>query len=83
MNTSGIYLKIKVTPKASKNELVGWEGDRLKIRLKAVPEKGEANDVLIAFLAEEFKWPKSKIFIVSGKTSRLKRLFFEGKAKLF
>lgn len=59
-------------PKASKSEIVGWEGDLLKVRLKAVPEKGEANEELIRLLSSEFKIAKSLITIVRGHTSREK-----------
>lgn len=65
-------IKVKVIPKASRSEIVGWEGDALKIRLKAVPEKGEANEELIRFLSRELKIAKSLITIVRGHTSREK-----------
>ena len=67
-------ITIKVIPKAHRSEIVGWEGDVLKIRLKAVPEKGEANDELIAFLADHFKMSKSQVVIVRGHQSRLKHV---------
>ena len=44
----------------------------IKIRIKAVPEKGRANAELIKFLSDELSIPKDKIFIISGKTSQLK-----------
>jgi uncharacterized protein YggU (UPF0235/DUF167 family) len=47
-------------------------GDRLKIRLAAPPEKGEANRELIAFLARELKLPKSSIKLTLGFQSRAK-----------
>ncbi|MDP1607857.1 MAG: DUF167 domain-containing protein [Chlamydiales bacterium] len=67
-------LSVKVTPKSSKNEIVGWENDELKIRLRAVPEKGKANELLIEFLAKTLHIAKSQIILVSGSTSRHKRL---------
>lgn len=70
-------LVVKVTPKASRSEVVSWNGEVLKVRLKAVPEKGEANDELIRFLAEEFKVAKSLITIVRGHTSREKTVHIE------
>lgn len=71
-------LTIKIIPKASKNKIVGWENDILKIRIQAVPEKGEANNELIAFLSKILEIPKSHLALVSGKTSRQKKLKFEG-----
>ena len=74
----GALLPVKVVPKASKNAIVGWENGELKVRLNAVPEKGEANGELIAFLAKSWKIPKSTISIHSGETSRHKKLLFRG-----
>lgn len=69
---------VKVTPKASKNEIIGWEGDLLKIRLTAAPEKGKANDSLIALLSKKLKIAKSRIHILKGETSRQKLVEIEG-----
>lgn len=68
------FLLIKVIPKASKSEIVGWQQDRLKIRLKALPEKGAANEELIRFLAEVLEIAKSQIELVSGESGRNKRI---------
>lgn len=71
-------LLIKVVPNAHKTEIVGWEGDKLKVRVAAPPEKGEANQELIAFLSKQFKIPKSHIEIESGTSSRIKRVSILG-----
>ena len=71
-------LHVKVTPKASKNEIIGWEGDQLKVRLTAAPEKGKANHSLIALLSKTLKIAKSRIHILKGETSRLKIVEIEG-----
>lgn len=44
----------------------------IKIRIKAVPEKGKANVELIRFLSRELNVPKENISILSGKTDHLK-----------
>ena len=73
-----MYLRIKVIPKSSKNEISeiikDEEGQTIKIRIKAAPEKGKANKELIKFLSKEFSIPKQNIEIISGKTSQLKLL---------
>lgn len=74
----GIYLLVKIIPKASKSEVVGWENERLKIRLSALPEKGLANAELIKFLAGRLSIPKLQIQLVQGETSRLKRILIKG-----
>lgn len=70
----GILIPIKVTPKASKNAIVGWENGELKIRIAAIPAKGNANQELIAFLAKELQTNKSNIQLISGESSRHKRV---------
>lgn len=74
----GILLKVKVVPKGSRNEIIGWEGDELRIRIAAPPEKGEANAKLIQFLADFFSIGKSKIILLDGLKSRHKVLCFSG-----
>lgn len=68
-----MILPIKVIPRAKKTEFVGRMGDEtLKIRLKAVPEKGRANEELISFLAESLHLSKEDIEIASGFTDARK-----------
>ena len=63
---------IKVIPKSSKNEIVGESKNYLKIKLRAVPEKGKANTKLIKLLAKHFKTTKSNINIIKGETNKNK-----------
>lgn len=78
MAESSCELVVKVIPKASKSELVGWENEALKIRLKAVPEKGAANEELIRFIAKTLDLAKSQVKLVAGEKSRQKRLKISG-----
>lgn len=86
--SKGLVLPVKIAPKAAHHQICGWEGEELKIRLRAVPEKGKANEALIAFLAEQLNLSLSQIQIISGETSRHKRLLIthlslkEGEARL-
>ena len=73
-----MLVTVKVIPRAHKNAIVSYENKILKIRLHAVPEKGQANEELIDFLADEFGLPKSSITIVRGHHSRTKHLNIEG-----
>lgn len=75
---NGIVIPIKVVPKAHRSEIVGWENDLLKVRLAAVPEKGEANDELIRLLSKELGVSKSQITLTHGHTSRQKRVCIAG-----
>ena len=74
----GVILPVKVVPRASQNAIAGWENDELKVRLNALPEKGKANEELVAFLAKAWKLPKSAFSILSGETSRHKKILIRG-----
>lgn len=73
-----VRLAVKVIPRASKNQLVGWINGELKVKLKSIPEKGRANKELIDFLAKVLDLSKSQIHLTSGQTSQHKELQFEG-----
>ena len=74
----GVQLALKVTPRSGKNIVVGFEGEYLKVRLKAIPEKGNANQALIELLADFFCVAPSKITLIAGQTSRFKRAIISG-----
>ncbi len=67
-------LKVFVQPRASRNAIVGWQGDELKIALTAPPVDGAANAALITFAAEALNLKKRQITLHSGETSRHKVL---------
>lgn len=77
----GVILKLHIQPKASKSEVVGLHGDRLKVRLKAPPVDGKANEELVRFLSELLGVPKSNIEILSGLTGRQKTVKIIGVTK--
>jgi uncharacterized protein (TIGR00251 family) len=60
------HLSLKVVPGSSRDEVVGWLGDSLKVKVKAPPEKGRANESVIALLAEHLGIDTSCISVVSG-----------------
>lgn len=67
-------LKIKVSPKASRNTLLGWHAGALKIAVTAPPDKGKANTAVIRLLAKELGIPARDIDIRSGHTHPHKTL---------
>ncbi len=71
---------VRVIPRAGRTGVAGTRGDALLVRLAAAPVDGAANDGLIACLAEVFDRPKRDITIVSGHTSRDKRIAVAGLA---
>ena len=67
----GSALAVRVTPRASRNEIVGLlEDGTIKVRIAAPPSDNEANETLITFLAEVLGVPTSRLDIVAGLTGR-------------
>ena len=68
-------LRVKVIPKSSRTELVGVLPDGTwRVKVAAAPEKGKANRALCEFIAERLGVAKSKVRIMAGETSQLKRI---------
>src|SRR5690606_32249710 len=65
-------LSVKVVPRASRDEIVGWLGDKLKIKIAAPPQDGRANDALEAFLAKALGLPRRAVRIAAGHGSTSK-----------
>ncbi len=75
---NGSLLLLYIQPGASKSEVAGLHGDRLKIRIKAPPVEGEANRELISFISSELGISSSKVHLVRGEASRQKDILIEG-----
>ncbi len=65
----GYVLLVHVAPNASRTEVAGLHGHRLKVRVAAPPEKGAANEKLLAFLAKRLGVPKKALYL-RGTQSR-------------
>ena len=63
-------LRLRVSPGAPRAEVVGRHGDAWKIRVPAPPERGRANDQVVALLAETLDVARTDITLVSGLGSR-------------
>ncbi len=67
----GSALAVRVTPRASRNEIVELlEDGTIKVRIAAPPSDNEANETLIDFLSEVLGVPKSRLDIVAGVSGR-------------
>lgn len=70
---TGVAVAIRVTTRAAKNELVEIQDDgTIKIRIKAAPVDGKANQMIIEFLSDLLDVPKSNVEIVAGLSSKNK-----------
>lgn len=65
---------IKAVPGASRDQLAGALGDRLKVRISAPPEGGKANKAICALIANTLGVSKSSVEIISGHTNPEKRV---------
>ena len=77
-----LILRIKVQPKASKDEIAEILGQHLKIRITAAPVDGKANQHLITFLAKKFGVSKANIELLSGNTGREIRVLIKSPVHL-
>ena len=76
------HISVRLSPGASADRLDGWGEDAegravLKIRVRARPVEGEANEALIKLLARALGVPKSAVSIQRGSQSRTKILVIE------
>ena len=67
----GSALAVRITPRATRNEIVEVLDDgTIKVRIAAPPADNEANETLIEYLSEILGVPKSKLDIVAGAAGR-------------
>ncbi len=64
-----ILLRVKAVPGASRDQVAGALGDRLKIRISAPPEGGKANAAIIRLLAKSLGVKRADVALVSGQSN--------------
>lgn len=70
-----VTLAVRVTPRADRNSVVGVRSDGVVlVRVTAAPTDGQANKAVVETLAEALKLKKNQVSLVSGETSRDKRI---------
>jgi len=79
----GIALTVRLTPKGGRDSIDGVEQladgrSVLKVRVRAAPTEGEANDALCRLLAKALGVPPRDVALAAGATSRIKRLTISG-----
>ncbi|UOQ97208.1 DUF167 domain-containing protein [Hymenobacter sp. 5317J-9] len=73
-----MILHLRAKPNARQNQLLRAADGSLTVRLQAPPQDGQANAVLLAFLAATFGVPKSRVTLLSGHTAPFKKVEIEG-----
>ena len=71
-------LKVRLTPRGSKNEILGWDGDTLRVKVMAPPVEGAANKACVELIAQRLGIKRSLVTIISGEKSRNKTLRLDG-----
>lgn len=69
-----LRLSLLVAPRSSKNAVAGVHAQALKVKLTAPPVDGKANQAALRFLSKTLGVPRSDLELVSGQTSRRKRI---------
>lgn len=72
---------VRVTPRAVRDEVVGWRDAELGLRLRAPPVEGRANEALRRLLAQHFSLRLEDVQLVSGATARVKGVRLVGLAE--
>jgi len=67
-------LAVHVTPKSGKDEIAGWRGDELQVRVTVPPEGGKANQAVCRLIAHALGVPKSHVRVARGESSRHKSI---------
>ena len=84
MSAGGLRLRVRLTPKSSRDAVEGLEtvpeGPAIKARVRAVPGDGKANTAVAVLIADWLGLPKGQVTVVAGYKSRIKTLHIEGAA---
>lgn len=69
-----MILTVHVKPNARTNEIISWlDETTVKLAVTAAPEKGKANEAVIALLSKTLGAPKTSIELIRGATARMKQ----------
>jgi uncharacterized protein (TIGR00251 family) len=71
-------LAVQITANAPRNQIVGWLGDRLKVKVKAPAVEGKANAELLRFLSEKLDVRLGCLQILKGETAKFKLISIQG-----
>lgn len=69
-----LYVDLLVQTYSSHDEIVGINGNRLKVRLASTPVAGKANEHLLKLMAEYFGVPQNRVHLTKGHQSRMKQI---------
>ena len=67
-----------MTPRSGRDEVAGWQDGELRVRVRAAPVEGQANEAVCRLVAKQAGVPYSAVEVVRGGTARVKTLRIEG-----
>ena len=73
-----VRLDVRLTPRASRDAIVGFEGETLRVRVSAPPVEGRANRALERLLAKRLRLSRGAVRVVTGQASRSKVVAVDG-----
>lgn len=77
-HADGVYLQVKLQPRASEDAIAEPLGNELKIKVTAPPVDAAANEALLRLLADKLRCPRGAVQLVRGQTSRHKVVLLRG-----
>ncbi|MDP2182504.1 MAG: DUF167 domain-containing protein [Actinomycetota bacterium] len=76
-----VRISVHVTPKSGRDEIAGWRGGELSVRVTVAPEGGKANAATCRVVAGALGVPKGTVTVVRGESSRHKQVEITGLAE--
>lgn len=77
-HSHGVVIRVKARPGARRNGFAGLHDGALRVDVTAAPEKGKANEAIVALLAEALGVAKSAIELISSPANPQKRFLVAG-----
>ena len=74
----GTVFCVKLVPNSSHNKIVDFTDEYVRIKISSPPVENKANKELISFCSNIFDVNKSKLEIISGEKSKLKKILIKG-----
>jgi len=71
-------LRVRLTPRAARDEIAGWQDGLLRVRVAAPPVAGRANAALERLLAKALGVPRWSVCVVAGARGREKTVAVDG-----
>ena len=69
---------VHVTPRAGRDEIAGWRGNELSVRVTVAPDGGQANAAVCILIARALDVPKTRVHVRRGFTARHKAVEVDG-----